>query len=93
METDQQFSRTVMHQIGLNIIEHHGADALNRPGDVIATAMLAYRADPKFWDQHLEAGIGGDRMAAEQAKVDGITMEFRNAVKKAHAKRTGGQHG
>ncbi len=90
MESEQQFSRTVMHQIGLNILAHHGADALKRPADVVATAMLAYRADPEFWDQHLEAGIGGDRMAAEQAKVDGITMEFRNAVKTAHAKRAGG---
>ena len=82
-ETDKQFSKTVMHQIALNITEYVG----KHPADVITTAMLCYRADPEFWERHLKAGIGGDRMAAEQAKVDGITEEFRSAVRKAEAKR------
>lgn len=92
IETDQQFSKTVMRQIALNIVER-----TNEPVDIVTTAMLVYRADSEFWDQHMEAGIGGDRMAAEQAKVDGITVEFRNAVRNAYselqAKRSGGRHG
>lgn len=84
MASQGEISRHMLTQFGIKLVAENPPSS--NPGNLIVSALLCYRSDPAFWDEHLRNGLAepeGRSIEVEQANIDQIMADWRRAVEEA----------
>jgi len=87
MAGQADISKVVLEQFGAKLLNENPPEV--NPGNLAVSAMLCYRADPEFWDRHLEAALAppvGRGVEVEQSNIDQVMADWRRAIERAHRK-------
>ncbi len=84
MADQGEVSRHVLTEFGIKLVGENPPG--DNPGNLVVSALLCYRSDPRFWDEHLRNALAepeGRSIEVEQANIDQLMADWRRAVEEA----------